>query len=325
MGAIIKAFGHFIPDKRLNNKELSERFSINEKWIEERTGITERRYCEEGATSDMIVKAVHLCLQHTEVSNTDIDCVIVATMSPDFHTPSTAAIVHKKLGTCNAAGFDIYAACSGYIYGLQLATALINSKCYKNILVCGGEKFSSIIDPTDRKTTLVFADGAGCSLVSHSAHKNDIIDTFCMLDSTCLEDITMKAGGSHLPATEDNIKEGLHYLRFNSKEIGINGVALMERAVREIMAKNDIGFSDIDFIVPHQANKRMVETLASTLNLPMDKFIINIETIGNTGAGSIPVAISQTLQNKTLFKGGEKLLLVAVGAGYTYSSAIIQV
>ena len=323
MGVIIKSFGHFIPEKKVTNAELAKRFNITEKWILERTGIEERRYFKDGTTSDMIVNAALQCLSHADISPKDIDCVIVATMTPDYYCPSTAAIVHQKLNTENAWGFDIMAACSGYIYGLQLGRSLINSNTYKNILVCGADKMSSCIDPNDRKTVLVLADGAGVSLLQYSETHNEIIDVLCKLESTHAMDVTIENGGSSTPLTKANIKEGRHYLRFNSKTVFDNGIRLMENAIKDILATSKTDFNSIDFIVPHQANKRMVEILAHRFSIPIQKFIINIEHLGNTSAGTIPIAVSEALENGKL-KGNEKLLLASVGAGFTYAAALIQ-
>ena len=323
MGVKIKAFGHFVGDKILGNKELAERYGITEDWIIEKTGIEERRYFTEGAVSDMIVKAVFDCISKTDIEVEDIDCIILSTMTPDYHCPSTAAVVHKKLGTKNAWGFDIMAACSGYIYGLQLAAALIETKAYKTILVCGADKMSSCIDPTDRKTVLVFADGAGVTLLQYSDTENNIQDTICRLDSTYAMDVNMMAGGSCSPVTSDNIGEGSHYLRFGSKLIFEHGVELMVKIMVEIMKKHGIGFEDIDNIVTHQSNKRMMEAVAKRFGLPIEKFIINVEHIGNTSAGSVPIAISEALAKGRL-KGDERLLLVAIGAGFTYGASLIN-
>jgi len=322
LGTIIKSFGHFIPEQSLTNYELAKRFSITEEWINERTGIEERKYFTEGATSDMIVNAALQCLSKTNIEPKDIDCIIVATMTPDYYCPSTAAIVHQKLDTKNAWGFDIMAACSGYIYALQLASSLINSNAYKNIVVCGADKFSSIIDPLDRKTVLVFADGAGVSLLQYSEIRNDITDTLCKLDSSYAMDVNMLYGGSKTPLTKENILEDKQYLRFSSKRIFEHGITLMQNAIEEILERNKITFNDIDFIVSHQANKRMIEVLAERLCIPIEKFIINIEHIGNTSAATIPLAISQALETGKL-KGNEKLLLASVGAGFTYAASLI--
>lgn len=323
MGVKITSWGHFIPQTRVTNSELSKRFNVTTDWILERTGIEERKYFKEGATSDMIVNATLRCLEQSKLSPADIDCIIVATMTPDHYCPSTASFVHHKLGTNKAWGFDIMAACSGYLYGLQLAASLINSNSYKTILVCGADKFSSIIDPDDRKTTLIFADGAGVSILQYSQTNNNIIDTICKLDSSHHLDIIMEAGGSQTPSTLENISHRKHYLRFANKNIFDNGIALLQNVAKEILHKNNLTFEDIDFIVPHQANKRMIEVLAKNLQLPIEKFIINVEQIGNTSAGTIPIAISEALQTGKL-KGNEKLLLVSVGAGYTYSASLIN-
>ena len=293
MGIVFTAFGHFVPDNTVSNTELSLRYNVTEDWIIDRTGIDQRHYYLEGATSDMIVKAALRCLSKADVKADDIDCIIVATMTPDYYCPSTAAIVHQKLNTKNACGFDIMAACSGYIYALQIASSLIASNSYKTILVCGADKMSSCIDTKDRRTVLVLSDGAGVSLLQHSETNNNLIDIVCKLDSTHATDVSILYGGSKMPLTKENISEDKHYLRFTGKGIFDNGVSLMYQVITEIMEKNNLSFDDIDFIIPHQSNKRMIEVLAQRLSLPIEKFIINIDYIGNTSAASIPIAISR--------------------------------
>lgn len=322
MGVEIKSWGHFIPDHRVTNAELAARFAITEEWILARTGIEERRYFMEGPTSDMIIRAAVPCLEQANMTPGDLDCVLVATMTPDYHCPSTASIVHHKLGAHKAYGFDIMAACSGYIYALQVATALINAGTHNNVLICAADKFSSIIDYNDRKTRLIFGDGAGVCLLQHSSTVNQVTDTICKMDSTNHMDIVMKAGGSLEPSTAEAVEKGNHYFRFFSKSIGTSGVSLFKNIILELLGKHGLNFDDITYIVPHQANKRMIEQLADALGLPVSRFIINIEHIGNTSAATIPLAISQALQNGAL-RRGQKLLLTSVGAGYTYAASLI--
>lgn len=322
MGVQILSWGHYSPKSKLTNKELAERFKITEEWIINRTGIEERTYFKEGATSDMILNAALECIATAEINPTEIDCVIVATMTPDHYCPSTAAIVHNKLGTLNAWGFDIMAACTGYLYALQLAKALINSKSYRTILVCGADKMSSCVDPTDRKTTLVLADGAGVTLLQHSENTEQLVDIICKLDSSNYTDIITQSGSKN-PVGLENIAQGSHYLRFASKNIFNTAVSSMEKITFEILKQNGLSIDDIDYIVPHQANKKIIETLADRMNIPINKFLINIERIGNTTAATIPLLISQYLNDNKL-KGNERLLSVSVGAGYTYAAAIIE-
>ena len=322
MGVKITSWGHFIPKTRVTNSELSKRFDVTTDWIIQRTGVEERKYYSEGATSDMIIEAFSSCIKQVDISPTEIDCIIVATMTPDQNCPSTATFVHQKIGAKNAWGFDVMAACSGYLYALQLARSLINSNSCQTVLVCGADKMSSCIDPSDRKTVSILADGAGVTLLQKSLTDNNIIDTICKLDSSHSSDITMITNGSKAPLTIENISQGKHYLRFESKTIFNTAISLMKIVAEDILSKNELTFEDIDFIVPHQANKRIIEMLAKKFDLPIEKFLINIEQIGNTSAATIPIAISQSLNNKKL-KGNEKLLLVSVGAGYTYSASLI--
>jgi len=322
MGVFFKSFGHYIPETGITNKQLAERFNISEEWILERTGIEERKYFLNGATSDMIVAAALNCLNNAEVSASNIDCIIVATMTPDYHCPSTAAIVQKKLGINHNFSLDIMAACSGYVYALQLADALIASGKYCNILVAGADKMSAIIDKNDRKTALIFADGAGCALVSHHDTENNIIDIICAVDSTLSDIVIIPNGGSVSPIHQPVFEEQNHFLRFTSKGVYESGIQLLQKAINAVTEKSKITIKDIDLIIPHQANKRMIEELARRMDVPIDKFFINVESIGNTSAATIPIALSQASEQKKL-KG--KILLISVGAGFTYASAIIQV
>ena len=323
MGVAIAAWGHFIPEHRVTNAELASRFGITEDWILARTGIEERRYFQGGATSDMIVQAARPCLERARLLPGDLDCLLVATMTPDYHCPSTAAVVQHKLGAHRAVGFDLMAACSGFLYALQVGTALIKAGIHRNVLVCAADQFSCIIDPTDRKTTLIFGDGAGVCLLQHRDDTNSVIDTLSRLDSTCYTDIVQEAGGTQNPFTFKELNAGHHFLRFFSKSISATGVRLMREVIQEIMTKHGLAFSDIDCVVPHQANKRMVEEIAASFNQSISRFLINIEHIGNTSAASIPLAISQALQSGRL-RGDETLLLASVGAGYTYAASLIH-
>lgn len=321
MGTVFKSFGHFIPEKRVTNKELAERFNITEEWILERTGIEERRYFEDGGTSDMTVLAANRCLEKTDISAKDIDLIIVATMTPDYHCPSTAAIVHYKLNTSNASGFDLMAACSGFIYALELGQSLLETRKYKSILVVGADKMTSCIDLNDRKTTLVLADGAGVCLLQYSEKQNQIIDTFCRLDSSCSSDIVTPIGGSVSPVSENNVSEQNHYMRFISKDIFKNGVNLFEKAINEVLNRNNLTSEDIDLIIPHQANKRIIEKISQDLSIPISKFYINVEKLGNSSAATVPIAMSEVSEQGKL-KG--KILLVSIGAGFTYAASILQ-
>ncbi len=321
MGTIFKSFGHFIPETRITNKELAGRFDISEEWILERTGIEERRYFDGGGTSDMAVLAANRCLEKTDLSPTDIDLIIIATITPDHQCPSTAALVHQKLRTSNSSGFDIVAACSGFLYALELGQSLIETKKYKNILIAGADKLSSCIDWNDRKTTLIFADGAGVCLLQHSDTQNQIEDTYCRLDSNCADYIVTPNGGSASPINEKNVFEQNHYMRFHNKDIFIKGVKLFEKSINEVLKRNNLTSEDIDLIIPHQANKRIIEKISEDLNIPISKFFINVEKNGNSSAATIPIGLSEISAQGKL-KG--KILLVSIGAGFTYAASILQ-
>lgn len=321
MGVEFSKFGHFVPEKRLTNAELAKRFNITEEWIDQRTGIIERRYFEDGGTSEMIFRAVKNAGVEAGYLES-IDCIIVATMTPDKYCPSTAAVLQSKLGINHTFAFDIMAACSGFIYALQIADGLIRSSKYKKILVVGADSMSSIVDENDRKTALIFSDGAGFAVLQECKGDSHIVDCFCSLDSNISEAVVIPHGGSLQPVRESNIGDRDQYLRFTSKEVYEGGLELFEKAINELLARNSMSHGDIDLIVPHQANKRMIEELARRMGIPIEKFYINIEYIGNTSAATIPIALSELNESGRL-KG--KVLLASVGAGFTYASAILNI
>ncbi len=325
MGVAIKSLSHFIPETRLTNDMLAEKLGIESDWIAEKTGIMERRIFNDGATSDMIVNAAHKCLAHVNMVPTDVECIVVATMTADFLCPSTAAVIHHKMGTTNAWGFDAMAACSGFLYGLQIATAMLNSCQHKNVLLCAADKMTSIIDPLDKKTSLIFGDGAGVVLLEYvDDEHNEIIDTICKLNSTDLMSVSALDGGSKNPITPETLVSCNQFMKFTSRGIFSGGVALFKEVILEILEKNNMTFDDIDYIVPHQANKRMLEKLAEELNLPISKFIINIEYIGNTNSGSVPIALSEAFLDERI-KPGMKVVVAGVGAGFTYGASIFSI
>jgi len=326
MGVAIKSLSHFIPETRITNDELAIMFGTTADWILEKTGIVERRVFHDGATSDLIVNATKVCLAQVKMQVSDIECIIVATMTPDFLCPSTAAVVHKKLGAKTAAwGFDVMAACGGFVYGLQMGAAMIESKQYKNVLVCAADKMTSIIDPMDKKTRLIFGDGAGVVLLEYTEKPAEVelIGSVCGLDSTDLMSVSALDGGSQNPLTQQTLLDGNQFMKFTTRGIFSGGVQLFKRVILEIMEKHNLTFDDIDYIVPHQANKRMLESLADALSLPISKFIINIENVGNTNAASIPIALSEAVISKQI-KPGMRVLLTGVGAGFTYGASIVE-
>lgn len=325
MGVAIKSLSHFVPETRLTNDMLAERLGIESEWIAEKTGIMARRIFHDGATSDMIVNAAQICLQKVGMQPTDVECIIVATMTADFLCPSTAAVVHHKLGTTNAWGFDAMAACSGFLYGLQIATAVLNSRQHKNVLLCAADKMTSIIDPMDKKTSLIFGDGAGVVLLEYvDDEQNEVIDTLCKLNSTDLMSVSALDGGSKNPITPDTLTRCDQFMKFTSRGIFSGGVAFFKEAILEVLQRNNMTLDDIDYIVPHQANKRMLEKLAEELNLPISRFIINIEHIGNTNSGSVPIALSEAFADERI-KPGMKIVVAGVGAGFTYGASILSI
>lgn len=322
MGIKLREFGHFTPEHIISNSELTEKFNLTENWIVERTGIEERRYFKDGASTDMAVLAVEDMLQGTALVNEKIDCIIFATTTPDFLCPSAASVLQKKLNLNHTFAFDIKAACSGFLFGLEMASALLESKKYSNILLIGADKLSSIVNPHDLKTSVIFGDGAGSVLISYSKNENHLKNIICKVDSTELTAVSIENGGSQNPILNELIESSKNYVSFNSKKISGEAVKLFIKATTETLAENNLNIESIDMVIPHQANKRIIEELSKRLNLPIEKFYINIEQRGNTGAASIPTSLSILSKNKKL-KG--TILLIAVGAGFAYSGAILKI
>ena len=283
MSVSIGAFGHALGSRAVTNDDLGGRFGLSPDDIERRTGIRERRYADGGGTSDLVVAAARMGFEQSE-SPDDVDCVIVATGTPDRRCPSCAALVHQKLGTRRAAGFDVFAACSGFVYALDIGWALMQARGYECVLIAGAETMSTVVDPTDRRTVLLFGDGAGTALLRRGAEGGEILDVACWMDSDRAEDVVIPQGGSLRPAGE-----GGHTLRFGSRSVAADGVAFLCRAAQRMLDRNGLSVSDLDLVVPHQANGRMLDAVARRLALRDDQLARNVDRVGNTSAASISI------------------------------------
>ncbi|MBI3259571.1 MAG: ketoacyl-ACP synthase III, partial [Ignavibacteriae bacterium] len=289
-----------------------------------RTGIRERRFLLEGATSDMIVPAAQECLAQRGLTPEDIDCVIVCTVTPDNMFPSTAATVQRKMGLTNAWGFDLSAACSGFLYGLTTGAALIESKSVRRVLVCGSDKMSSIINPDDRSTYILFGDGAGVVLLEHSEDKSiGIKDSILKMDGRGGDYLYMTAGGSAKPPTHETVANKEHYAVQDGQTVFKSAVVGMADVSEEIMKKNNLTADDIAWLVPHQANLRIIDATARRMGLSPDKVMINIDRYGNTTAGTIPICLSE-LWHQGKLKYGDGVILASFGAGYTWGSIYLR-
>lgn len=321
--AAITAVGGYVPEYRLTNAELEKMVDTSDEWIRTRTGIEERRILKgEGkATSDMVIPAVMELCQKRGISPEEIDCMIVATVTPDMVFPATANIVCDKIGAKNAWGYDLSAACSGFLYALNTGAMYVESGRYKKVVVVGADKMSSIIDYSDRATCIIFGDGAGAVLLEPTTEGLGILDSFLKSDGSGAPFLHMKAGGSLHPATLETVTNRMHYAYQEGKTVFKFAVTEMADAAFSIMERNNLGEKDIAFLVPHQANKRIIDATADRMGLPEEKVMINIQRYGNTTAGTIPLCL---WDYEKKLKKGDNLVLAAFGGGFTWGATLVK-
>ena len=317
--AAITAVGGYVPEDKLTNFDLEKLVDTNDEWIRTRTGISERRILKgEGkATSDMIVPAVKQLCEKRGISPEEIDCMIVGTVTPDMVFPSTANIVCDKLGAKNAWGFDLSAACSGFLFALQQGAALIESGRNKKVVVVGADKMSSIIDYSDRTTCIIFGDGAGAVLLEPSTDENGIMDSILKSDGSGAQYLNLKAGGSLRPASIETVTNKEHFAYQEGQAVFKFAVKGMADVSAELLEKNNLTGEDIAWLVPHQANLRIIDATANRMGLAKEKVMINIERYGNTTAATIPLCLWEW--EKKLHKG-ENIILAAFGGGFTWGA-----
>ena len=322
MRAVITAVGGYVPEKVLTNKDLEKLVDTSDEWIQSRTGIKERRVMPTGqATSDICVHAIQKILSKRGISADEIDLIIVATVTPDHVFPATANIVSDKIGASNAWGFDLGAACSGFLYALETGTKFIESGKHKKVIVCGADTMSAIVNYQDRNTCIIFGDGGGAVLLEPSEDGNGVIDSILRSDGSGREFLNQKAGGSMYPPTHESIDAREHYVFQEGKTVFKFAVTNMANVGREIMDRNNLEGKDIDFLCAHQANLRIIDATAKRMELDDDKVLINIEKYGNTTAGTIPLLFSD-FENK--FKKGDNVVLAAFGGGFTWGSIYLK-
>ena len=324
INAIITGVGGYVPDYVLNNEELSRMVETNDEWIMSRVGIKERRILnEEGlGTSYMARKAAKQLLQKTGTDPDSIDAIIVATSTADYKFPSTASIVLGKIGLKNAFAMDFSAACCGFLYTLDVAAGMIQSGRYKKIIVIGADKMSSIVDYQDRQTCPLFGDGAAAVLLEATEEENvGVMDNYFRTDGKGLPFLHLKAGGSVCPPSHFTVDHRLHYLYQEGRTVFRYAVTSMSDDCVLIAERNGLNKDNIRFIVPHQANIRIIEAVAKRLELPMEKVMVNIEHFGNTSAATIPLAL---WENEPLLKKGDNLILTAFGAGFVHGASYLK-
>ncbi len=322
---IIQGLGIYAPERNVTNDDLSQVMDTTDEWIRTRTGIGARRLAAENEhTSDLGTKAAQAALADAGASIDEIDLIIVATMSQDMLFPSTACVIQGKLGARQVTAFDITAACSGFLYALETATRLLQSGSYGKALVIGAEKMSNILDWEDRATCVLFGDGAGACVLSKSdTPDTGILECILRADGSRPELLHMPAGGTAKPASKDTIDAREHFLRMNGKEIFKVAVRDMGKVALDVLEKAGVSPEEVACFIPHQANVRIIESMAQRMQVPMDKFLINIDRYGNTSAASIPIALYEARQSGRI-KPGDHVLLAAFGAGLTWGASLIK-
>ena len=320
----IEAVGSYVPEKILTNADLEKMVETTDEWITTRTGIQQRRIaCSDECTSDMAAKAGRLALERAGVTAEQVDLIIVATITPDMLFPSTACLVQQKLGARKAAAFDIEAACSGFIYALEIAQQFIMSHTYDVVLVIGAEKLSSIIDWKDRNTCVLFGDGAGAAVLMNRPNTHGLL-TACMgADGTKGDLLSMPAGGSRQPATLDSVQARLHYLRMDGKETFKNAVNAMYTAAQSALKRCELDISQIKLVIPHQANRRIIDAVGERLGATPEQVFVNLHKYGNTSAASVAIALDEAVQTGRIQRG-DLILLMVFGAGLTWGAAVIE-
>jgi len=320
--ASITAVGSYLPSKVLNNKDLEKMVDTSDDWIFSRTGIKERRILDKGlGTSLMAINAASKIIKKKNINPLEIDMVIVATITPDMHVSATAAHVASEIGALNAFGYDLQAACSGFLYGMSVASSYIESGKYKKIILIGADKMSSIVDYSDRNTCIIFGDGAAAVLFEPNNDNLGMQDEYLRSDGVGREFLRIEGGGSILPASLETVSKKKHFLFQDGKSVFKYAVSNMANASDEIMKRNNLSNEDIDFLVPHQANKRIIDATASRMGIKESKVLMNIEKYGNTTAATIPLILSD-FENK--FKKGDNIIFAAFGGGFTWGASYLK-
>lgn len=321
--ATITAVGGYVPDTILTNKMLESKVNTTDEWITSRTGIKERRILNDVnlATSDMATFAIKNLLQESGIDPKTIDCVILATSTPDHILAPSATLVCEKAGLINAWGFDLNAACSGFLYALSVGASFIESHRYSRIIVVGADQMSAIVDYEDRNTCILFGDGAGAVLLESSSDENGLIDNVFKADGKGNEFLSVSGGGSLFPASTSTVADKKHFIQQEGRTVFKNAILGMTSTCKEIMERNELNAEKVDWIIPHQANLRIIEAVSTNLNFPMNKVKVNIQKYGNTTAATIPLCLWDFRED---FKEGDNLLITAFGAGFTYGSTFLK-
>jgi 3-oxoacyl-[acyl-carrier-protein] synthase-3 len=319
--AAITAVGAYVPNEVLSNADLEQMVDTSEDWISTRTGISERRMLKDKPTSFMAIQAAKNLIERSSIDPKTIDLVLVSTATPDMLIAATAAHVATEIGANNAFGYDLQAACSGFLYGMSTAAAYVSSGRYQRVLLIGADKMSSIIDYSDRTTCIIFGDGAGAVLFEPNEEGLGFQDEYFRSDGSGREHLYIKAGGSMLPASAETVSNGQHFLRQDGKTVFKFAVSNMADAATKVMERNELAADDIDFFVPHQANKRIIDATAQRTGVDPEKVLSNISSYGNTTAATLPLILSD-FENR--FQKGDNLMFAAFGGGFTWGAAWLK-
>jgi 3-oxoacyl-[acyl-carrier-protein] synthase-3 len=319
--AAITGVAGYVPDYVLSNDELSKIVDTSDEWITTRTGIKERRIQKEGASSDMAAEAVRELLRKTNTDAEDVDLVIVGTVTPDHPFPSTSNILCDKVGMKNAWGYDLIAACSGFIYALSTGAQFIETGKYKKVVIVGVDKMSSIIDYQDRTTCVIFGDGCGAVMLEPNEEGLGVIDFMLHADGSGRKYLLQPAGGSLSPASHETVDQRMHYVKQEGQQVFKFAVTNMAEVSADIMEKNNLTSEDVDWLVPHQANLRIIDATANRMGLPKEKVMINIQKYGNTTAGTLPLCL---WDYEKQLKKGDNIILSAFGGGFTWGAVYVK-
>ncbi|MFN5032591.1 MAG: beta-ketoacyl-ACP synthase III [Flavobacteriia bacterium] len=319
--AAITGVQGYVPETILSNEDLAKIVDTSDEWITSRTGIKERRILKEGASSDMAAEAARQLLEKTGVDPLDIDLVLVATVTPDYPFPSTANVVCDKVGMKNAWGYDLIAACSGFIYALSTGAQFIETGRHKKVLVIGVDKMTSILDYQDRTTCVIFGDGAGAVLLEPNEEGLGVQDFILRSDGSGRQYLIQPGGGSANPPSHQTVDDRLHYVKQEGKQVFKFAVTNMAEVSAEIMEKNNLTSDDVDWLVPHQANLRIIDATAERMGLSKEKVMINIQKYGNTTAGTLPLCL---WDYEDQLKKGDTLILSAFGGGFTWGAVYLK-
>jgi 3-oxoacyl-[acyl-carrier-protein] synthase-3 len=313
-----------VPARILTNADLEKMVDTSDEWITTRTGVRERRLAaDDEFTSDLAAKAAVAAMQRAGVTGEQIELIITATITPDMPFPSTSCLVQKKIGARRAAAFDLEAACSGFIYGLEVAQQFIMSRTYDTVLVIGAEKLSSIVDWKDRNTCVLFGDGAGAAVLQNRPNAHGLLTAVMGADGEKADLLFMPGGGSRCPATIQSVNDRMHFLRMEGKETFKNAVQAMQTAAEEALRRCEIDISRVKCIIPHQANRRIIEAVGERLGARPEQLFINVQRYGNTSAASVAIALDEAVSSG-MIQRGDLILMIVFGAGLTWGAAVIE-